>query len=108
MSFENPWQSFTHFPLVPIYVSVNWVSIGSSNGLSPVWRQASIWTNDGLLLIGPLGANLGEIQIKMLKFSFMKMHLNLWNGNHFFPGGYELKLDEMEKKSNRKLYTGMI
>ena len=38
-----------------IYVSK---IIGSDNGLSPVRRQAIIWTNAGILLIGPLGANL--------------------------------------------------
>ena len=27
------------------------------NGLSPVWRQAIIWTNAGILLIGPLVTN---------------------------------------------------
>ena len=29
--------------------------IGSDNGLSPGWFQAIIWTNIGILLIGPLG-----------------------------------------------------
>ena len=37
--------------------------IGSDNGLSPGRRQAIIWTNAGILLIGPLGKNL-----KMMKF----------------------------------------
>ena len=37
----------THLPLVlHIYVSVNWVSISSSNGLAPR-RQAITWTNAG-------------------------------------------------------------
>ena len=31
--------------------------IGSDNGLSPDRRQAIIWTNDGILLIGPLETN---------------------------------------------------
>ena len=48
-----------------IYVSVNWVSIGSGNGLSPVRRQAITWTNGDLLSIGPLGINFSEIQIKV-------------------------------------------
>ena len=30
-------------------------SIGSENGLSPGRHQAIIWTNAGMLLIGPLG-----------------------------------------------------
>ena len=29
--------------------------IGSDNGLAPGWRQAIIWINTGILLIGPLG-----------------------------------------------------
>ena len=36
-------------------------SIGSDNGLSPGRRQAIIWTNAGILLIGPLGTNFSEI-----------------------------------------------
>ena len=34
-----------------------WFSIGSDNGLSPDQCQAIIWTNAGILLIGPLGTN---------------------------------------------------
>ena len=51
--------TLTHLPLVPhICESVNQVSIGTDNGLSPIWRQAIIWTNAGLLSIGPLGTKL--------------------------------------------------
>ena len=35
--------------------------IGSDNGLSPGRPQAIIWTNAGILLIGPLGTNFSEI-----------------------------------------------
>ena len=35
--------------------------IGSDNGLSPGRRQTIIWTNDGILMIGPLWTNIGEI-----------------------------------------------
>ena len=35
----------------------NLTIIGSGNGLSPGRRQAIIWTNAGILLIGPLGTN---------------------------------------------------
>ena len=38
----------------------NLTIIGSDNGLSPGRRQAIIWTNDGILLIGPLGTNFSE------------------------------------------------
>ena len=44
-----------------IYASLNWVIIGADNGLSPVQRQAIIWTNDGILLMQPLGKNFSEI-----------------------------------------------
>ena len=45
--------------------------------LSPGWRQAIIWTNDGQLLIGPLGTNFSEILIEFLIFSFKKMRLKV-------------------------------
>ena len=32
--------------------------MGSYNGLLPGQHQAIIWTNKGILLIGPLGINL--------------------------------------------------
>ena len=38
--------------------------IGSDNGLSPGQRQAIIWSNAGILLIGPLGTNFSEIYIE--------------------------------------------
>ena len=47
--------------------------IGSDNGLSPDWRQAIIWINAGILLIGPLGTNFSEILIEILTVSFKKM-----------------------------------
>ena len=47
--------------------------IGWDNGLSPDWRQAIIWTNAGILLIGPLGTNFSEILIEIHGFSFKKM-----------------------------------
>ena len=50
---------------------------GSDNGLSPGRRQAIIWTNDGILLIGPLGTNFSENLIWILTFSFTKMWLKV-------------------------------
>ena len=52
-------------------------NIGSDNGLSPSRRQAIIWTNAGILLIGPLGTNFSEILIGIQTFSFKKMHLKM-------------------------------
>ena len=62
-------NELTHWGRVTqIYVSKLTI-IGSENGLSPDWHQAIIWTNDGLLLSGPLGTNFSEI----LTFSFMSL-----------------------------------
>ena len=68
------WGRVTH-----IYVS-KLTNIGSDNGLSPGRRQAIIWTNDGLLLIGPLGTNLNETSIEIHTFSFKKIQLKLSSG----------------------------
>ena len=56
--------------------------IGSNNGLSPGRRQAIIWTNAGILLIGALGTNHSEIEIliKIHTFSLKKMHLKMSSG----------------------------
>ena len=52
---------------------MNQVSICSNNGLSPIRRQAIIWTSARFLSIGPLGTNFSEILIK--KTLIMKGHL---------------------------------
>ena len=65
------WGWVTH-----IYVS-KLAIIGSDNGLSPDRHQAIIWTNAGLLLIGPLGTNFSEILIESLTFSFKKMYFKV-------------------------------
>ena len=49
-------------------------NISSDNGLSPGRRQAIIWTNAGILLIGPLGTNFSGILSKIHTFSLKKMH----------------------------------
>ena len=51
--------------------------ISSDNGLSPGRRQAIVWTNVGILLIGLLGTNFSEISIVIHTFSFKKMHLKM-------------------------------
>ena len=51
--------------------------IGWDNGLYPGRRQAIIWTNAGILLIGPLGTNFSEILISIQTFLFKKMHLKI-------------------------------
>ena len=64
----------THWGQVMHICTSKLTIIGSDNGLSPCQRQAIIWTNDGILLIVPLGKNLSEILIKIHTFSFKKMH----------------------------------
>ena len=86
-------HQLTVFPLVQhIYASVNQVSIGSDNGLSPIRRQAIIWTSAWLLSIGPSGTNFSEILIKIQNFLFTKMHLKILFAKRrpFCPGGDEL------------------
>ena len=65
------WGRVTHICVIKLTIS------GSDNGLSPDRRQAIIWTNAGILLIGPLGTNLSEILIEIYTFSLKKMHLKI-------------------------------
>ena len=65
------WGRVTHICVGKLTI------IGSDNGLSPGRRQAIIWTNAGILLIGPLGTNFSEILIEIDIFSFKKMHLKV-------------------------------
>ena len=67
----------THWGRVMHICVVKLTIIGSDNGLSPGRRQAIIWTNAGILLIGPLGTNFSEIWIGIQAFSFTKMHLKM-------------------------------
>ena len=55
MFWHNEPVSLTHWGSVMHICIYNVTSIGSDNGLSPGWCQATIWTNAGILLIGPLG-----------------------------------------------------
>ena len=62
-------QPLTHWCRWRIYASLNWVTLGSDNGLSPIRRHAIIWTNDGMSLIGPLGTHFKETLIKIHTFT---------------------------------------
>ena len=65
------WGRVTHICVIEISI------IGSDNGLSPERRQAIIWTNAGILLIGPLGTNFSETLIEIQTFSLKKMRLKM-------------------------------
>ena len=67
----------THWGRVTHICVGNLTIIGSDNGLSPYRRQAIIWTNAGILLIGPLRTKFSEILIGIQTFSFKKMHLKV-------------------------------
>ena len=65
------WGRVTHICVIKLTI------VASDNGLSPGRRQAIIWTNVGILLIGPLGINFSENLIEIYTFSFRKMHLKM-------------------------------
>ena len=70
-------HGLTHWGRVTeIWVSKQTV-IGSDNGLSSGRRQAIIWTNAGILIIGPFS----EILIEIYIFLFKKIHLKMSSGN---------------------------
>ena len=54
--------------------------IGSHNGLAPGQRQAIIWTNAEILIIGPLGTNLSEISIEIHIFLLKNMDKKMSSG----------------------------
>ena len=65
------WGRVTHICVIKLTI------IGSDNGLARERRQAIIWTDVGLLLIGPLGTHFSEILIEILTFLFKKMRLKV-------------------------------
>ena len=54
--------------------------IDSDNGLSPSRRQAIIWTNAGILLIGSLVMDFSDILIKIHIFPLKKMQMKMSSG----------------------------
>ena len=71
LKYLTHWGRVTHICVGELTV------IGSDNGLSPEWRQAIIWTNSGIMLIGPLGTNFSEILIEIQTFSLKKIRLKM-------------------------------
>ena len=68
------WGGVTHICVSRLTI------IGSDNSLSPSRRQAIIWPNAGILLIGPVGTNFSEILFIIHTSSFRKMHLKMSSG----------------------------
>ena len=98
LSPVRTFECLTHWGRVT-HICVNKLTIiGSDNGLSTGRRQAIIWTNAVILLIGTRGTNFNEILIKIHEFSFKEIHLKMSSGKwrpscldlnvlnmHFFP-----------------------
>ena len=81
---SGKWRPFclslnvlTHWGRVTHICVGNLTIIGSDNGLSPDRRQAIIWTNAGILKIGPLGTNFSEILSEIHAFSLKKIRLKM-------------------------------
>ena len=70
-------KHLTHWGRVTHICVGNLTIIGPDNGLSPGRRQAIIWTNAGILLIGHWGTNFSEILIGIHTFSFKKIPLKI-------------------------------
>ena len=51
---QNTTKPCAYFLGYTVYVSVNWIIIGSDNGLLSVWRQVITWTNVEYLSINTL------------------------------------------------------
>ena len=60
LSVLTHWGRVTHICIIKLAI------IGSDNGLSPGRCQTIIWTNVGILSIGPLGTNFTNILIRRI------------------------------------------
>ena len=98
------WGRVTHICVIEISI------IGSDNGLSPGRRQAIIWTNAWILLIGHWGTNFSEILISIETFSFKEMHLKMSSAKWrpFCLGLNELSNDNTMTKTHNKTVTMCI
>ena len=110
---DSTIATLTHWGWVTQICVSKFTIIGSDNGLTPGRHQAIIWTNAGILLIGPLGTNFSEILIGIQTFSLSKMHLKMSSAKwHLFGiglnglsksvllfGKYELQKYFHEKKN---------
>ena len=71
MSVLTHWGQVTHICVGNLTI------IGPDNSLSPGRRQAIIWTNAAILLIGPWGTNFSQISVGIHTFSFKKINLKM-------------------------------
>ena len=80
VSTGNQLGSLTDWGRVTHICFNNLTILVSDKCLSPDRRQAIIWTNAWILLIGPLGSNFSEMLIKIHTFSFNKMYSKMSSG----------------------------
>ena len=73
----NCFVALTHWGRVTHICVGKLTIIGSDNGLSSGRRQAIIWINAGILLIGSLGTKFNELLIEIQTFSFKEMHFKM-------------------------------
>ena len=88
--WKTHWGRVTHICVSKLTI------IGSDNGLLPRRRQATIWTNAGVLLIEPFGTKFSEISIEVVRVSFKKMPLK---GSSVKWRPFCLGLNELNVKS---------
>ena len=98
-SYQITYQILTHWGrMTHIFIS-NLTIVGSDNGLVPTRYQAIIWTNAGILLIGPFGTNFSAILIESLAFSFKKMLLKVLSAKWWpFCLGLNVLIGQLCKK----------
>ena len=72
---SDEWVLLTHWGRVTRIHVGNLTIIGSDNVMPADRSQFIIWTNAGILQIGPLEINFNEIVMQNRTFLFKKMHL---------------------------------
>ena len=76
--------------------------MGSDNGLLPVWCQAIISTNHGLLLIVHIETNFSEIYVKHFSYKQMNVKMLPAKGRPFCLGMNVLNTDSLGKHMQKK------
>ena len=74
---DHKTHPLTHWGRVTHICVGKLTNFGSDNALSPGRRQAIIWTNADILILGPFGTNFSEFLIVIHRFSFNKMHMKM-------------------------------
>ena len=81
LRFHRRWFSYSlliHWGRVTHICVSKLSSIGSDNGLSPGWRRAFIWTNAGILLIGPFGKSQPKFVYLTIRFNLQIVFVYLY------------------------------